>query len=85
MNARYNGYFYADQYLNEVYQQLEDNYQYNFNEVLDIFSEIDSSSISSNKEKLDDAFKKSSQIILEYLIVLTLKSLFSGPRLCMNK
>ena len=66
MNARYNGYFYADQYLNEVYQQLEDNYQYNFNEVLDIFSEIDSSSISSNKEKLDDAFKKSSQIIEWY-------------------
>lgn len=66
MNARYNGYFYADQYLNEVYQQLEDNYQYNFNEVLDIFPEIDSSSISSNKEKLDDAFKKSSQIIEWY-------------------
>ena len=66
MNARFNGYFYADQYLNEVYQQLEDNYQYNFNEVLDIFPEIDSSSISSNKEKLDDAFKKSSQIIEWY-------------------
>ncbi len=66
MNARYNGYFYADTYLNEVYQQLEDNYQYNFNDVLDIFPEIDSSSISSNKEKLDDAFKKSSQIIEWY-------------------
>ena len=63
MNARYNGYYYADTYLKEVYQQLEDNYQYNFNDVLDILPKIDSSTISSNKEKLDDAFKKSSEII----------------------
>ena len=63
LNARYNGYFYADQYVNEVYQAFEDNYQYNFDEILDIFPEVDSTTVQSNKEKLDDAFKKSSQNI----------------------
>ncbi len=63
INARYNGYFYADQYVNEVYQAFEERYQYNFDEVLKIFPEVDSSTVKGNKEKLDDAFKKSSQTI----------------------
>ena len=63
INARYNGYFYADLYVNEVYQTFEDNYQYNFDEILKIFPEVDSSTVKGNKEKLDDAFKKSSQNI----------------------
>ncbi|NVJ48547.1 MAG: hypothetical protein HWE07_15535, partial [Cytophagia bacterium] len=63
LNARYNGYFYADLYLNEVYQDFEDQYQYNFDEILKIFPVVDSSTVSSSKEKLDDAFKKSSQNI----------------------
>ena len=63
MNARYNGYFYANEHLNEVYQALEDQYDYNFNDILKVFPDIDSGTISSNKEKLDDAFKKSSQVI----------------------
>ncbi|GHE54206.1 type IX secretion system periplasmic lipoprotein PorW/SprE [Roseivirga thermotolerans] len=63
LNARYNGYFYADQYLNEVYQAFEERYAYNFDEILRIFPQIDSAIVKSNKEKLDDAFKKSSQTI----------------------
>ena len=63
LNARYNGYFYADLYLNEVHQAFEDQYQYNFDEILKIFPVVDSSIVSSSKEKLDDAFKKSSQNI----------------------
>lgn len=63
INARYNGYFYADLYLNEVYQEFENQYQYNFDEILKIFPVVDSSTVSSSKEKLDDAFKKSSQNI----------------------
>ena len=66
INARYNGYFYANQYVDEVYQAVEDQYEYNFNDVLKIFPEIDSSTIQSNEEKLDDAFKKSSQVIEWY-------------------
>ncbi len=66
MNARYNGYFYANQYLNETYQSLEDRYAYNFNDVLKVFPEIDSGTINANKAKLDDAFKKASQVIEWY-------------------
>lgn len=63
LNARYNGYFYADLYLTEVQQEFEDKYIYNFDEVLPIFAPIDSGTVSGNKEKLDDAFKKASEII----------------------
>lgn len=63
LNARYNGYFYADLYVNEVYQAFEEKYQYNFDEILKIFPEVDSATVKANKEKLDDAFKKSSQNI----------------------
>ncbi len=66
MNARYNGYFYANQYLNEVNQQIEDSYQYNYDQVLKIYPDIDSGIIKSNKAKLDDAFKKASQVIEWY-------------------
>lgn len=66
MNARYNGYFYANQYINEVYQSLEDQYDYNFNDILKVFPDIDSSTIQGNKEKLDDAFKKASRVIEWY-------------------
>ncbi|OEK06868.1 hypothetical protein BFP71_04220 [Roseivirga misakiensis] len=66
MNARYNGYFYANQYINDVYQSLEDKYAYNFNDVLKVFPAIDSGTVSGNKEKLDDAFKKASQTIEWY-------------------
>lgn len=66
MNARYNGYFYANQYLNEVYQQIEDSYEYNYNQILKIYPDIDSATIQGNKSKLDDAFKKASQVIEWY-------------------
>ncbi|MFY0591465.1 tetratricopeptide repeat protein [Roseivirga sp.] len=66
MNARYNGYFYANQYINDVYQSLEEKYAYNFNDVLKVFPEIDSGTVNGNKEKLDDAFKKASQTIEWY-------------------
>ena len=66
LNARYNGYFYADQYLNEVYQSIEEAYNYNFNDILKIYPDIDSGTVQGNEEKLDDAFKKSSQVIEWY-------------------
>ncbi len=66
MNARYNGYFYADQYLTEVYQAIEDGYRYNYDQVLKIYPDIDSGTIQGNKAKLDDAFKKASQVIEWY-------------------
>ncbi|MFT6970985.1 MAG: TolA-binding protein [Roseivirga sp.] len=66
MNARYNGFFYANQYLNEVNSDIANSYQYNYDEVLKIYPDIDSGIIKSNEGKLDDAFKKSSQVIQWY-------------------
>jgi len=66
INARYNGYFYANEFINEVYQDIEEAYAYNFNDLLKIYPDIDSSTIQGNKEKLDEAFKKSSQVIEWY-------------------
>jgi len=66
INARYNGYFYANEYVKEVYKEIEDTYQYNFNDLLKIYPDIDSSTIQGNQDKLDDAFKKSSQVIEWY-------------------
>lgn len=63
LNARYNGYYYADLYLTEVHRELEDKYVYNFDDVLPIYAPIDSGTIKGNQEKLDDAFKKASEII----------------------
>ena len=66
MNARYNGYFYADLYLTEVFTEIANSYQYNYDQILKIYPDIDSGIIKSNKQKLEDAFKKSSQVIEWY-------------------
>lgn len=63
MTARYNGYFYADLRLSEVMDAIEDGYEYNYNDILKIYPEIDSGVINGNKSKLEDAFKKASQVI----------------------
>jgi outer membrane protein assembly factor BamD (BamD/ComL family) len=66
MNARYNGYFYADLYLTEVFAEIANSYQYKYDQILKIYPDIDSGIINSNKQKLEDAFKKSSQVIEWY-------------------
>lgn len=63
MTAKYNGYFYADLRLEEVMKAIEDGYQYNYNDILKIYPEIDSGVINGNKGKLEDAFKKASRVI----------------------
>ena len=63
VSARYNGYFYANQRLNEVYHALEVQYEYDFNEVLKVLPAIDSGIVKGQTNKLDDIFKKSSETI----------------------
>ncbi len=63
LTARFNGHYYANLRLEEVNQALDDAYTYNYNDILKIYPDIDSSVISSNKAKLDDAFKKASQLV----------------------
>ena len=61
--AKYNGYFYADLRLNEVFDEIENSGERNYNEILQVFPGVDSNLVNSNKEKLDDVFKKASQVI----------------------
>ncbi len=63
LTAKFNGHFYANLRLDEVNQALNDAYQYNYNDILKIYPDIDSGVVKSNKAKLDDAFKKASQLV----------------------
>jgi outer membrane protein assembly factor BamD (BamD/ComL family) len=63
LTAKYNGYYYANLRVEEVEQALDDAHPYNYNEILKIYTDIDSAVIESNKAKLDDAFIKASQLV----------------------
>jgi len=58
--ARYNAYFYANERLKEVEDALEANHKNNFNEVLKIFADVDSSVIRSMEDQLEEVIKKAS-------------------------
>ena len=63
LTAKYNGHFYAKLRLEEVNQALEEANEYNYNDILKIYPDIDSAVINGNEDKLDDAFKKASQLV----------------------
>ena len=63
VTAHYNAYFYANQWLEEVQQAIETSFQPNYNKILDVFTPVDTTVISSNQEKLDDAIKKAATAI----------------------
>ena len=58
LTAHYNAYFYANQRLTEVHQAIETSFQPNYNRILDVFTPIDTTIVSGNQDKLDDAIKK---------------------------
>ncbi len=58
--ARYNAYFYASERLQEVEDAIESNHKNNFNEILKIFSDVDSGVINSMREQLEEVIKKAS-------------------------
>jgi tetratricopeptide (TPR) repeat protein len=58
--ARYNAYFYAKEGIKEVEDAIEENHKNNFNEVLKIYSDVDSGVINSMREQLDEVIKKAS-------------------------
>ena len=63
ITAKFNGHYYAQLRLSEVEQALDDAYQYNYNDILKIYPDIDSAVIQSNEAKLDDAFTKASRLV----------------------
>ena len=58
--AHYNAYFIAKTKLAEVEDAIDKNNQNNFNEILNIFSTVDSSTIKSEHAQLEDVIRKAS-------------------------
>ncbi|TDI66711.1 MAG: methyltransferase [Bacteroidetes bacterium] len=63
ITAHYNAYFYANQRLKEVQEAIETSFQPNYDKILDVFTPIDTTIVSSNQDKLDDAIKKAAAAI----------------------
>ncbi len=60
VTARYNAWFYAKKRLKTVEQELESNYQRNFNKVLPVLVPVDTNVVNGVQEELDDCIKKAS-------------------------
>ena len=60
ITARYNAWFYAKKRLKTVEQELESNYQRNFNSVLPVLVPVDTNVVNQVQEELDDCIKKAS-------------------------
>jgi len=63
ITAHYNAYFYANLRLTEVKDAIESSFQPNYNRILDVFTPVDTTIVSSNQEKLEDAIKKAATAI----------------------
>lgn len=58
--ARYNAYFIAREKMEEVERAVKDAHKNNYNQILKIYPEVDSATISSVKKQLEECVKKSS-------------------------
>ena len=61
--AHYNAYFIALEEMNQVETAIDEAFNRNYDRVLPVFPDIDSSTINSQKEKLEDCIKKASLAI----------------------
>ncbi|MFW5760744.1 MAG: tetratricopeptide repeat protein [Cyclobacteriaceae bacterium] len=60
ITAKYNAYFLAREEMMEVQKAIKENHQPNYNKILKIYPDIDSTVISSQKEAIEDIIKKAS-------------------------
>jgi tetratricopeptide (TPR) repeat protein len=58
--SHYNAYFIAYEKIRELELDLAKQHQHNYNKVLKVFHDVDSSVIRSSKERLEDCIKKAS-------------------------
>ncbi|MTI38866.1 methyltransferase [Fulvivirga lutimaris] len=58
--ARYNAYFYAKKRIKEIEAVLKENVDNDYNNILRIYPEIDSTLATTYQEKIDDCIKKAS-------------------------
>jgi len=58
--AHYNAYFYANERIKEIEQSIEDGYEWNYNKILPIFAQFDTTLATSMASQIDDCVKKAS-------------------------
>ncbi len=58
ITAHYNAYFYAKQKLTEIEQAVKDDYEPNYNRVLQIFEPVDTSMMNGMEAQVEEAIKK---------------------------
>ncbi|WPP52840.1 type IX secretion system periplasmic lipoprotein PorW/SprE [Catalinimonas niigatensis] len=58
--ARYNAYFYAQMRMDEIQAAIQESQENNFNDILRIYPEVDTSLINTMKDKVEDCMKKAS-------------------------
>lgn len=61
--AKYNGYFNANELLQESILALEQSYKYNYNKILPVFTYNANENVDSEKPKLDKAIEKVSTVV----------------------
>ncbi|UII34232.1 tetratricopeptide repeat protein [Fulvivirga ulvae] len=58
--ARYNAYFYAKENIREIEKVLDDSYDNDYNDILNIYPEIDSVLAKTYEDKVEECIKKAS-------------------------
>ena len=58
--ARYNAYFYAKENIREIKNIVKENYDNDYNKILQIYPEIDSTLANSYQDQVDECIKKAS-------------------------
>ncbi len=58
--ARYNAYFYAQIRMDEIQAAIQESQENNFNDILPIYTAVDTSLINTMKDKVEDCLKKAS-------------------------
>jgi tetratricopeptide (TPR) repeat protein len=63
VNARYNGFFYATEAMREAQERLDSTYVENYDEILPIFIEVDSSTAKTVEPHLERAIEKCTRVV----------------------
>ena len=66
--AHYNAYFYANERILEVERAIEDGYDWNYNKILPVFPQFDSTISKTMERQLDDCVKKASIAIQRHAV-----------------
>lgn len=66
MNARFNGYYYANDLLNKADEKLKESHKDDFNEILRVYPYGNADEAKEFNSDMDDAYKKASKVIKKH-------------------